>query len=82
MNIETMTRSQMAIELPKLSDGGLLAQEITQKAGLHCLKHLLNVGVTEENVRTMVAGLDSLAELISAEMRRRGMSTVDHPFGN
>jgi hypothetical protein len=86
MHIENLSPNVTADDVRSLvremSHVELLAQEITQKAALHALVELRRRGITEANVRAMIESLSRMARIISAECKRRGVATVDHPGSN
>lgn len=75
-NVSHLTREQLVADLELMDDGHLQAQEITQKAALHCLLELRKVGVTEENVEAFLRSLRGLADLITREIQRRGLASI------
>lgn len=81
-NVRNVSQSAYRRELASMPDGQLLAQEIVQKGAMHVLTFLLRTGpVSEERVREVLEGLACQAQWISAEVRRRGLPTVDDPRG-
>ena len=44
-------------EIRALDGLGLFSQQILQHGAIHALEHLLAIGVTEENVRSMLSDL-------------------------
>lgn len=78
----SMSDEQIMVLLKGMSNNELLGQEITQKAALHVLFTLQNLGVTPANAQEMINSLNHFASMISTECKRRGLAVVDHPGGH
>lgn len=75
-NVSYLQKAHVERDLKAMPDHHLQAQEICQKSAQHALLELQKIGVTEENVRRMLASLTDLGEIITAECERRGLTTV------
>lgn len=81
-NVRNVSQSAYRRELASMPDGQLVGQEIAQKSAMHVLTFILRTGpVSKERVREILESLARQARWISAEVRRRGLSTVDDPRG-
>lgn len=78
--IENMRRAQPAHierDMRALDNATLQAQELVQKGAMHALRELQLMGVTQENVRLMLESLERCGKIVTAEVRRRGLSVVE-----
>lgn len=70
--------TELAAELRKMPDEGLIAQSFVQQGAVHAVSWLLANGCTEERAAEMLASLRVNAKLIRAEALRRGKPDLFH----
>jgi hypothetical protein len=77
--VHAMSRGQLAAKLERSTDGEVLAQELVQKGGMDALHTLIRRGCNEFEARAMLRDLGTMAETISAELVKRGMTPLADP---
>lgn len=69
---------QLAAELRKMPDEGLIAQSLVQQGAVHAVSWLISNGCNEETAAEMLASLRSNAAMIRQEATRRGKPDLFH----
>ena len=81
-NMRGMSRADLERHVKTMHDGELQAQELVQKGAMHALTQLKLNGISAANVEDMLRSLSSMAVIISIEVRKRGLLSIDHPAGS